>query len=110
MIIPPISFCLFPLLLNVLLNQPNVVLTKEYNYHVVGQLFCNGAPWQNQLVTLYDEDCGFISPDDHMGESRTDQTGHFEIRGAEEEGFLEFPLPDPYLYTERKCVSNKVII
>jgi hypothetical protein len=78
-----------------------------YYYHVKGQLFCNGSPWTNQLVTLYDEDCNWA--DDYMGESRTDQNGHFDIRGTVDEEWDENHLPDPYLYTEKKCVSNKGI-
>jgi hypothetical protein len=87
----------------VLLNAQNLVLAV-YEYHVVGQLFCNGSPWQNQLVKLYDED--IITFDDHLGEFRTDNNGHFQIRGSEDDSFFEDSQfqPTPYLVTEDKCV------
>jgi hypothetical protein len=75
-----------------------------YEYHVVGQLFCNGSPWQNQLVKLYDED--LITFDDHLGECRTDNNGHFDIQGSEDEEFFEESQSQPtqFLVTEGKCV------
>jgi hypothetical protein len=99
-----ISCYLFFLLPNLLLNAPNLVLAV-YEYQVVGQLFCNGSPWQNELVKLYDED--LITFDDLMGENRTDNNGHFQIRGSETDPFFEDSQfqPTPFLVTQDKCVS-----
>jgi hypothetical protein len=76
-----------------------------YEYHVVGQLFCNGSPWQNELVKLYDQD--WFTDDDNLGECRTDNNGHFQIQASEDDGWFgdTQSKPTPYLFTEDKCVS-----
>jgi hypothetical protein len=109
-----ISF-IFPflfLLLN-LLNSPTLVVGaigdgETYEYHVVGQLFCNGTPWQDQQIDMYDVDC--MSSDDHMANGMTDKEGKFELRGTHADGWGEtdpggLNLPNPYLLTDKDCVS-----
>jgi 5-hydroxyisourate hydrolase-like protein (transthyretin family) len=80
-----------------------------YEYHVVGQLFCEGKPWANQDVELYDLDCW--SPDDLLATAKTDAEGRFELRGQEKEGWgfnswnSKYTIPTPYIYTKKGCVS-----
>jgi hypothetical protein len=105
-----IPFLLF-LLLNIqFLNPPSVDAAEMYEYHVIGQLFCNGKPWANQDVELYDLDC--FTLDDHMATGKTDAEGRFELRGQEQEEWgvnthrnSKVYIPTPYLFTKNKCVS-----
>jgi hypothetical protein len=96
------------LILNILfLNRPSVDAADMYEYHVYGQLFCEGKPWANQDVELYDLDCW--SPDDLLATGKTDAKGDLSCAakrkraGALTPGIPNTPSRHP-TFTPRKDV------
>jgi hypothetical protein len=92
---------IIPALAFLLTFSPSFVVAKEYHYHVWGQLFCNGTPWVDHKIDLYDEDC--MSGDDHMGSAQTDKEGRFDLRGSEDD--LGTDYPRPYLFVDKTNCS-----
>jgi hypothetical protein len=99
--VPNIAAIVF-LLLNALSFSPTFIMAKEYHYHVWGHLFCDGKPWVDQKIDLYDEDCWTV--DDHMGSAQTDKDGRFDLRGYE---YAYITDPRPYLFIDKtNCHGN----
>jgi hypothetical protein len=75
----------------ILLQQATVVKMGEsgattlYKYNIYGTIFCsNHTPLQGLEIDLWEED--LMNANDHLGSTRTDSEGHFEINGEEDEG------------------------
>ncbi|CEF66389.1 Transthyretin-like family-containing protein [Strongyloides ratti] len=65
---------------------------------VKGTLLCNGKPYANVKVKLYDDDMG-IDTDDFMSEGKSDSLGRFAVAGYA----YEFGTIDPKINIYHDC-------
>ncbi|MFH4976112.1 hypothetical protein AB6A40_002821 [Gnathostoma spinigerum] len=91
----------FVVILMVSLNSPSIDtigLGRTQSVAVEGVLVCGNSPASNVKIKLYDDDRG-IDTDDLMGETRTDQYGHFYVKGHTR----EFTDIDPKVNIYHRC-------
>uniref|UniRef100_A0A914HY46 Transthyretin-like family protein n=1 Tax=Globodera rostochiensis TaxID=31243 RepID=A0A914HY46_GLORO len=84
----------------ILLSHLTFDALAEYSQSVAvrGSIYCNGSPSGGQKVKLYDRDS--LEHDDLMKEGLTDQSGHFQLSGYEEELLSDI---DPRLIILHEC-------
>ncbi|EGT51656.1 hypothetical protein CAEBREN_10670 [Caenorhabditis brenneri] len=91
--------------LALLLLLPSLVSAGTAAVSVRGRLMCNGQPFTNEKVELYEKN--WVRQDSRMASIRTDNNGEFSMQGAIE----EWPLftPKPYIYIPNFCdIKNKL--
>ncbi|CAI2354065.1 unnamed protein product [Caenorhabditis sp. 36 PRJEB53466] len=78
-------------------------LSSATNYgavHVSGLLFCNGTPYVNEKIELYEKN--YALPDNKLFTARTDSQGNFSVKASGNDWLFK---PQVYVYIPNYCVD-----
>ncbi|EFO93505.1 CRE-TTR-9 protein [Caenorhabditis remanei] len=84
---------------------PSVSIAGNAAVHVRGRLVCNGKPFKNEKVELYDKNK--VKRDTRILTTKTDELGNFVIQASINE--WTFFTPNPYIYFPNYCVLTTKI-
>ncbi|CAO4373201.1 unnamed protein product [Caenorhabditis nigoni] len=85
-----------------LLLLPSISLASEATVHVRGKLMCNGKPYVDGAISLYEKN--WVGPDTKLVATKTDADGLFVLKSSMSE--WPFFTPIPYIYFGNYCDIN----
>ncbi|CAP21497.1 Protein CBR-TTR-9 [Caenorhabditis briggsae] len=90
------------LIASVLLFLPSISLASDATVHVRGKLMCNGKPYVDGEISLYEKN--WVGRDTKLVATKTDANGNFVLKSS----MSEWPLftPNPYIYFGNYCDIN----
>ncbi|PIC33068.1 hypothetical protein B9Z55_013181 [Caenorhabditis nigoni] len=90
------------LIASVLLLLPSISLASEAAVHVRGRLMCDGKPYVDGEISLYEKN--WVGRDTKLVVTKTDADGKFVLKSSMSEwpGFT----PTPYIYFGNYCDIN----
>ncbi|CAO4373198.1 unnamed protein product [Caenorhabditis nigoni] len=85
-----------------LLLLPSISLASEATVHVRGRLMCNGKPYANETIELYEKNWALL--DRRLVVAKTDADGNFDMNSLMNE--WKWFTPTPYIYFGNYCDIN----
>lgn len=82
----------------------SITLCSRGFVKIKGQFLCNGLPWKNEKVAIYE--ANYVLPDTMFAMNLTDSDGNFNLEAS---GKDIYPIR-PYIYLPNYCNAAQVLI